>query len=136
MTPNKKIILITGAAGFIGSSIAQKLLSENYHVIGIDNINGYYNPFLKQKRIKNIEQIDQNNCWRFLKVNIDDPKKIDKIFEEYQPNIVINLAAQAGVRYSLENPMSYIESNIVGFLNILEGCRNHKIEHLIYASSS
>ena len=136
MTPNKKIILITGAAGFIGSSIAQKLLSENYHVIGIDNINGYYNPFLKQKRIKNIEQIDQNNCWRFLRVNLENSIKIDQIFKEFKPNIVINLAAQAGVRYSLENPMSYIESNIVGFLNILEGCRNHKIEHLIYASSS
>ena len=136
MTPNKKIILITGAAGFIGSSIAQKLLLENYHVIGIDNINGYYNPFLKQKRIKNIEQIDQNNCWRFLKVNLENSIKIDQIFKEFKPNIVINLAAQAGVRYSLENPMSYIESNIVGFLNILEGCRNHKIEHLIYASSS
>ncbi len=136
MTPNKKIILITGAAGFIGSSIAQKLLLENYHVIGIDNINGYYNPFLKQKRIKNIEQIDQNNCWRFLRVNLENSIKIDQIFKEFKPNIVINLAAQAGVRYSLENPMSYIESNIVGFLNILEGCRNHKIEHLIYASSS
>ena len=136
MTPNKKIILITGAAGFIGSAITQKLLLENYHVIGIDNINGYYNPFLKQKRIKNIEQIDQNNCWRFLKVNLENSKKIDQIFEEFKPNIVINLAAQAGVRYSLENPMSYIESNVVGFLNILEGCRNHKIEHLIYASSS
>ena len=136
MTLNKKIILVTGAAGFIGSAISQKLLMENYEVIGIDNINGYYNPFLKQHRIKDIEQIDQNNCWRFLKVNLENSKKIDQIFEKYKPNIVINLAAQAGVRYSLENPMSYIESNIVGFLNILEGCRNHKIEHLIYASSS
>ena len=136
MTPNKKIILITGAAGFIGSAIAKKLLLENYQVIGIDNINEYYNPFLKQKRIKNIVQIDQNNCWRFLKVNLENTRKIDQIFEEFKPNIVINLAAQAGVRYSLENPMSYIESNVVGFLNILEGCRNHKIEHLIYASSS
>ena len=136
MTRNKKIILITGAAGFIGSAIAQKLLLENYQVIGIDNINGYYNPFLKQKRIKNIEKIDQNNYWRFLRVNLENSRKIDQIFKEFKPNIVINLAAQAGVRYSLENPMSYIESNIVGFLNILEGCRNHKIEHLIYASSS
>ena len=136
MILNKKIILVTGAAGFIGSAISQKLLLENYEVIGIDNINGYYNPFLKQHRIKDIEQIDKNNCWRFLKVNLENSKKIDQIFEEYKPNIVINLAAQAGVRYSLENPMSYIESNIVGFLNILEGCRNHKIEHLIYASSS
>ncbi len=136
MVLSKKKILVTGAAGFIGSEISKKLLSESLDVIGIDNLNEYYNPFLKQKRIKNIEQTDHNNCWRFLKVNIDDSKKIDKIFNEYQPNIVINLAAQAGVRYSLENPMSYIESNIVGFLNILEGCRNYNVEHLIYASSS
>mgnify|MGYP005673373697 FL=1 len=121
MVLSKKKILVTGAAGFIGSEIAKKLLSENLDVIGIDKLNEYYNPFLKQKRIKTIEQTDLNNCWRFLKVNIDDAKKIDEIFDEYQPNIVINLAAQAGVRYSLENPMSYIESNIVGFLNILEG---------------
>ena len=136
MVLSKKKILVTGAAGFIGSEIAKKLLSEGLDVIGIDNLNEYYNPFLKQKRIKTIEQTDHNNSWRFLKVNIDDAKKIDKIFDEYQPNIVINLAAQAGVRYSLESPMSYIESNIVGFLNILEGCRNYNVEHLIYASSS
>ena len=136
MTANKKIILVTGAAGFIGSGIAKKLLSENYEVIGIDNINSYYNPLLKQKRIKNIEQTALNNCWRFWRVNLENAKEIDQIFNEYKPNIVINLAAQAGVRYSLENPTSYIESNIVGFLNILEGCRNYKVEHLIYASSS
>ena len=136
MTLNKKKILITGAAGFIGSEIAKKLLSESLEVIGIDNLNSYYNPFLKQKRIKIIEQIDHKNCWRFLKVDLVNAKKIDKIFDEFKPNIVINLAAQAGVRYSLENPTSYIDSNIVGFLNILEGCRNYKIEHLIYASSS
>ena len=136
MVLSKKKILVTGAAGFIGSEIAKKLLSEGLDVIGIDNLNAYYNPFLKHQRIKTIEQTDHNNCWRFLKVNIDDAKKIDKIFDEYQPNIVINLAAQAGVRYSLESPMSYIESNIVGFLNILEGCRNYNVEHLIYASSS
>ena len=136
MTLNKKIILVTGAAGFIGSGIVKKLLSENFEVIGIDNINEYYNPLLKQKRIKNIEQTAQNNCWRFCKVCLEDSIRIDQIFEEYKPDIVINLAAQAGVRYSLENPTSYIESNIVGFLNILEGCRNYKIEHLIYASSS
>ena len=136
MTANKKIILVTGAAGFIGSGIAKKLLSENCEVIGIDNINSYYNPLLKQKRIKNIEQTALNNCWRFWRVNLENAKEIDQIFNEYKPNIVINLAAQAGVRYSLENPTSYIESNIVGFLNILEGCRNYKVEHLIYASSS
>ena len=136
MSPNKKKVLVTGAAGFIGSAIAKKLLSENCEVIGIDNINGYYNPSLKEKRIKNIEQTAQNNCWQFFRVNLENAKKIDQIFKEFKPNIVINLAAQAGVRYSLENPISYIESNILGFLNILEGCRNFEIEHLIYASSS
>ena len=136
MTFNKKKILVTGAAGFIGSEISKKLLSEDYEVMGIDNLNSYYNPFLKQKRIKTIEQTDHNNSWLFQKVDLGNAKKINNIFDEFEPDIVINLAAQAGVRYSLENPTSYIESNIVGFLNILEGCRNHKIEHLIYASSS
>ena len=136
MTFNKKKILVTGAAGFIGSEISKKLLSEDYEVMGIDNLNPYYNPFLKQKRVKTIEQTDHNNSWRFQKVDLGNAKKINNIFDEFEPDIVINLAAQAGVRYSLENPTSYIESNIVGFLNILEGCRNHKIEHLIYASSS
>ena len=132
---NKKII-VTGAAGFIGSGIVRRLLSERVEVLGIDNMNNYYNPLLKEKRIKTIEEIDRDNLWSFCKVNLDDKTKIDKIFSEYKPNIVINLAAQAGVRYSLENPMSYIETNIVGFLNVLQGCRNFNVEHLIYASSS
>ena len=132
----KKKILVTGAAGFIGSEIVKKLLSEGVEVIGIDNLNNYYNPLLKEKRIETIEEINQNNLWNFCKVNLNDSKNIDQIFTEYHPNIVINLAAQAGVRYSIENPMSYVESNLVGFLNILQGCRNSKVEHLIYASSS
>ncbi len=132
----KKKILVTGAAGFIGSEIVKKLLSEGVEVIGIDNLNNYYNPLLKEKRIQSIEEINQNNLWNFCKVNLNDSKNIDQIFTEYNPNIVINLAAQAGVRYSIENPMSYVESNLVGFLNILQGCRNSKVEHLIYASSS
>ncbi len=117
MTSNKKIILVTGAAGFIGSAITKKLLSENYKVIGIDNINDYYNPALKQKRIKTIKQIDKNNCWLFQRVNLEDTKKIDQIFEKYKPNIVINLAAQAGVRYSLQNPMSYVETKYIAIFN-------------------
>jgi len=132
---NKKII-VTGAAGFIGSGIVNKLLSESIEVLGIDNINNYYNPFLKERRIEAIKEIEKKNLWSFYKVNLEDTQKIDKIFKEYKPDIVINLAAQAGVRYSIEKPMDYIESNIVGFLNILEGCRNYKVEHLIYASSS
>ena len=136
MNLSKKKILVTGAAGFIGSEIVKRLLSEGVEVFGIDNLNCYYNPLLKEKRINNIEEINQNNLWSFYKENLENSKNIDEIFKKHKPNIVINLAAQAGVRYSIENPMSYIKSNIVGFLNILQGCRNYKVEHLIYASSS
>ena len=136
MNLSEKKILVTGAAGFIGSEIVKKLLSEGATVFGIDNLNNYYNQSLKEKRIEKIEELKKNNLWRFHKVDLANSKKIDQIFSEYNPNIVINLAAQAGVRYSIDNPMSYVESNIVGFLNILEGCRNSKVEHLIYASSS
>ena len=136
MNLSEKKILVTGAAGFIGSEIVKKILSEGASVLGIDNLNSYYNPLLKEKRIENIEEINRKNLWNFCKVNLENSKKIDQIFTEYNPNIVINLAAQAGVRYSIDNPMSYVQSNLVGFLNILEGCRNYKVEHLIYASSS
>ena len=132
---NQKIF-VTGAAGFIGSRTIQRLLSENVEVIGIDNMNNYYNTLLKEKRIEIIKEIDKKKSFKFFRANLEDAKKIDQIFREFKPNIVINLAAQAGVRNSIKNPMSYIESNILGFLNILEGCRNYKIEHLIYASSS
>ncbi len=136
MNLSKKKILITGAAGFIGSEIVRRLLSEGVEVFGIDNLNDYYNPLLKERRIKTIEEINQNHLWSFYKENLENSKKIDEIFKKHKPHIVINLAAQAGVRYSIENPMSYVESNLVGFLNILEGCRKYKVEHLIYASSS
>ena len=136
MNLRKKKILVTGAAGFIGSEIIRRLLSEGVEVLGIDNLNGYYNPLLKKRRIEIIEEINQNNLWSFYKENLENSKKIDEIFKKNHPHIVINLAAQAGVRYSIENPMSYAKSNLVGFLNILEGCRNYKVEHLIYASSS
>ncbi len=136
MDLTKKKIIVTGAAGFIGSEIVKRLLSEGVEVCGIDNLNGYYNELLKKKRIETIKEINQSNLWSFYKENLENSKNIDQIFKEYKPNIVINLAAQAGVRYSIDNPMSYVESNLVGFLNILEGCRNYKVEHLIYASSS
>ena len=129
-------VLVTGAAGFIGSAIVKRLLKEGIKVIGIDNMNSYYNPLLKEKRIEQIREIEKENLWKFHKLDLVDKEKIDEIFKIYKPTIVINLAAQAGVRYSLLNPMSYVHSNIVGFLNILEGCRNFNIKHLIYASSS
>ena len=136
MILSKKKILVTGAAGFIGSEISKKLLYKGVEVVGLDNFNCYYNVLLKERRIKTIKEINQNNLWSFYKVNLENTKKLDEIFREYRPNIVINLAAQAGVRYSIDNPMTYVQSNLVGFLNVLEGCRNYEVEHLIYASSS
>jgi UDP-glucuronate 4-epimerase len=125
-------ILVTGAAGFIGSHLSKRLLNEGYEVIGIDNVNDYYDPKLKLDRL---EWIKHPN-FRFEKVSLEDRERINDIFSEYRPKTVVNLAAQAGVRYSLVNPHAYIDSNIVGFMNILEACRHHKVEHLIYASSS
>ena len=136
MNLSKKKVLVTGAAGFIGFHIVRRLLSSGIEVSGIDNLNDYYNKSLKERRIETIEEINQNNLWSFYKENLENSENIDEIFKKHKPNIVINLAAQAGVRYSIENPMSYIESNLVGFLNILQGCRKYKVGHLIYASSS
>jgi len=125
-------ILVTGSAGFIGSHLSKRLLSEGHKVIGIDNINDYYDPQLKEDRLK---QLDNDNFTN-IRTDLEDLETIKQVFEKYKPEIVINLAAQAGVRYSLENPHAYINSNIVGFTNILEACRHHKVGHLIYASSS
>src|SRR5699024_351321 len=127
-----KKILVTGAAGFIGSHLSKRLLQESHQVIGIDNINDYYDPQLKEDRLSQLN--DEN--FTFVKMELEDLETINKIFEQYKPEIVINLAAQAGVRYSLENPHAYVNANVVGFTNILEACRHYKVEHLIYASSS
>ncbi len=131
-------ILITGAAGFIGFHLSKKLLKEGEKVFGIDNLNTYYDQNLKKDRLKELENISTNtiNNFKFLLGDISEKKFICKAFEENKPEVVINLAAQAGVRYSLENPSAYINSNIVGFANILEACRNNQIKNLIYASSS
>lgn len=141
-----KTILITGSAGFIGSNLALKLiqLGDNIQLIGIDNINDYYDTSLKEWRLKQIEQATAagKTSYTFYKVDISDKSCIDNIFAKHKPDIVINLAAQAGVRYSITNPDTYIQSNLIGFYNILEACRhsyenNQKgVEHLIYASSS
>jgi UDP-glucuronate 4-epimerase len=126
-------ILITGVAGFIGFHLSQKLLKEGYQVIGIDNLNDYYDPGLKKARL---EILGSHNNFCFHKVDLKDKAEVDNIFETYKPTNVINLAAQAGVRYSIENPYAYVDSNLIGFMNILEACRNYPVKHLLYASSS
>lgn len=130
-----KTILVTGAAGFIGSNLVKRIYKEtpNVAVIGIDNMNAYYDVALKDFRLKELEQY---STFTFVKGNIADKVLINELFEKYKPSIVVNLAAQAGVRYSITNPDAYIESNLVGFFNILEACRNYPVEHLVYASSS
>ncbi len=126
-------VLVTGTAGFIGNELAQRLLARGDEVIGIDNVNDYYDVSLKLARLNNI-----NNHPRFteIRVGIHDRAAIEDVFEKYKPQRVVNLAAQAGVRYSLKNPYAYVDSNLLGFVNILEGCRHHNVEHLVYASSS
>ena len=136
MNSFKRKILVTGAAGFIGSAVSQKLLNNGDNVIGIDNLNTYYDLSLKKDRLKEINKNPFSTNWIFYECSIEEYETISKIIEENKPSIIINLAAQAGVRYSIENPNSYINSNIVGFSNILELARNFRIEHLIYASSS
>lgn len=128
-----KSYLITGAAGFIGFYLSKKLLEQGCKVIGIDNINDYYDVKLKYARLEKLKPFEE---FTFIKGDISDKDMIMKTFEEYKPNIVVNLAAQAGVRYSIENPDVYIQSNIIGFFNILEACRHNPVEHLVYASSS
>jgi len=126
-------IMVTGTAGFIGNQLALKLLERGDEVIGIDNLNDYYDVNLKLARLDRIKSYPN---YTDIKADIADRDTIENIFAKYQPQRVVNLAAQAGVRYSIENPHAYIESNMLGFLNILEGCRHNKIEHLVYASSS
>ena len=143
---NQKI-LVTGAAGFIGANLVKRLLNdvENIKIVGIDNLNDYYDVSIKEYRLGQIKKLAAekiSSSWEFVKGNIADKTLIDKIFQEYQPTIVVNLAAQAGVRYSITNPDVYIESNLIGFYNILEACRHSYddgksgVEHLVYASSS
>lgn len=132
---NNKTILVTGSSGFIGSFLCKRLLKEfnDIKVIGLDNMNDYYDVRLKESRLEELSKFDN---YTFIKGNLADKELINKIFEEYKPNIVVNLAAQAGVRYSIDHPDCYIESNVIGFFNILEACRHNPVEHLVYASSS
>ena len=135
---NSNKILVTGAAGFIGYHVCKNLLEEGYSVIGIDNLNSYYDVDLKNARLKEIEEFISSNklLWSFYKCDISNKEYLLEIFNKCKPKIVINLAAQAGVRYSLINPDLYIDSNIAGFTNVLECCRNFQIENFLYASSS
>lgn len=133
MTYNSKLILVTGAAGFIGFHLSKRLIARGEDVIGLDNLNDYYDVNLKLARLK---QIEGHKNFRFIKLDIANREEIGKLFSENKFDIVVNLAAQAGVRYSLVNPYAYIDSNINGFINILEGCRHNKVKHLVYASSS
>ena len=126
-------LIVTGSAGFIGYSLCMKLLDRGDNIIGIDNHNSYYDPKIKEARV---EKLLKSNNYRHFKIDISDKLSLDKIFKNYKPKKVINLAAQAGVRYSLIDPFTYINSNIVGFINILECCKNYDIEHLVYASTS
>ena len=142
-----KTILITGAAGFIGSNLVLELLRSDdpVHIIGIDNMNDYYDVSIKEYRLEKIKSMSESkpdSTWTFIKGSISDRDQINAIFDEYKPSIVVNLAAQAGVRYSITNPDAYIDSNLIGFYNILEACRHSYdngqpgVEHLVYASSS
>ena len=133
-----KSVLITGSAGFIGSSLAKKFLFEGYKVFGVDNVNNYYETGLKYERLKQIDNCANlnNGYWKFYKASIEDKNYMETIFKDCQPDIVVNLAAQAGVRYSINNPEAYFKSNLIGFFNILELCKKYQIKHLIYASSS
>lgn len=130
-----KTILVTGAAGFIGCNLCKQLLNnfENIKVVGLDNMNDYYDVRIKEERLSELQAYDN---FIFVKGNLADKSLIDKLFVDYKPQVVVNLAAQAGVRYSITNPGAYIESNLIGFYNILEACRNNPVEHLVYASSS
>ena len=132
---NGETILVTGAAGFIGANLVKRILSDykDIKVIGLDNMNDYYDVKIKEFRLN---ELIENKNFIFIKGNLADKKLIDKIFNDYKPKVVVNLAAQAGVRYSITNPDVYIESNIIGFYNILEACRHNEVEHLVYASSS
>jgi UDP-glucuronate 4-epimerase len=126
-------VLVTGSAGFIGAALAERLLARGDQVHGIDNHNDYYDPSLKEARLA---RFAQHPNYTHLRGDLADAEVVDRVFHDFQPQRVVNLAAQAGVRYSLKNPHAYVQSNLVGFVNILEACRHHKAEHLVYASSS
>ena len=132
----QRTVLVTGAAGFIGAALSIRLLQRGDRVVGLDNLNDYYDPSLKQARLRQIEATAPVGSWRFEPMALEEEPALMALFADERPQVVVNLAAQAGVRYSLENPAAYIQSNLVGFGNVLEGCRHYGTENLVYASSS
>ena len=132
----QRTVLVTGAAGFIGAALSMRLLQRGDRVVGLDNLNDYYDPSLKQARLRQIEAEAPVGAWRFERMALEDEPALMALFADECPQVVVNLAAQAGVRYSLENPAAYIQSNLVGFGNVLEGCRHYGTQNLVYASSS
>ena len=131
--PSGGPILVTGAAGFIGFHVAQRLLLDGHPVVGLDNLNPYYDPALKEARLA---QLTPHPAFTFVRADLSDRKAMTDLLERHRPRRVVHLAAQAGVRYSVVNPHAYADSNLIGFLEVLEGCRQHQIEHLVFASSS
>lgn len=131
-------VLITGAAGFIGFHLSLRLLREGVNVVGYDNVNSYYDPALKRARLEQLFHVAraEESSFHFVEADLEDSKILNETFSKYRPLKVVNLAAQAGVRYSIERPSAYIQSNLVGFSNVIEACRHHQVEHMIYASSS
>ena len=136
MALDGKTVLVTGAAGFIGANLVKRLFADvrDIRVVGIDSITDYYDVNIKYGRLSEIDALERD--WIFVKGSIADRDLVERLFSDYRPAVVVNLAAQAGVRYSITNPDSYVESNLIGFYNILEACRHHEVEHLVYASSS
>lgn len=131
-----KRILVTGAAGFIGAFLSKRLTSEGAHVVGLDNMNAYYDPGIKEDRLRMLGEFDTDGSFEFYRGDLTDAALVERLFAEKEFDVVVNLAAQAGVRYSIDNPKAYIDSNLIGFYNVLEACRHHPVEHLVFASSS
>lgn len=129
-------IFVTGAAGFIGAFLCRRLLADGWEVVGLDNVNSYYDPGIKEDRLRMLYEADEDGRFTFVRGDLCDAALIERLFAENGFDVVVNLAAQAGVRYSIENPRAYVESNLVGFFNVLEACRHHPVKHLVYASSS
>lgn len=129
-------ILVTGSAGFIGFHLTQKLIDRDDGIVGIDNLNDYYDPELKKDRLAILNDHPKASSYTVIKLDLAERKGMERLFQDYQFDIVVNLGAQAGVRYSIENPHAYVGSNLVGFVNVLEGCRHSQVKHLVYPSSS